>query len=380
MSAGRLQAAGPEATPAAAMPRMLIVDDDPGAVQVLGRMLEGVGALRFASSGGEALCLARAALPDLVLLDADMPGMNGFDVFRSMKAEPGLSNVPVIFVTSHREPAFEVEALGLGAADFISKPLLAEQVLARVWARLHGTAAATTLHAASGPVKLLLVDSDESALHFERVALSPMVGAVQFARGNAAALAHMACDVPDLVLAAANVEGVDGFALCRHMRTDPALHHVPLLLVGARADWRAEAHAFELGANDFVARPYSPAVLQARVRNLLRQAQRTAAARQAARQAWQALGDARVADLVATAPDAWVGVDAQGKVVLINSAASRLLGVDGPHAIGQPVPACGNEAAAALGERSPPWRVAATWCLGDGSSRVTVQRLQPGAA
>lgn len=384
MTPDRHPAAARDAT-ASPAPHMLIVDDDPGAVQILGRMLEGVGELRFASSGGEALRLARAERPDLVLLDADMPGMNGFEVFHAMKVEPDLARVPVIFVTSHREPAFEVEALGLGAADFISKPLMAEQVLARVWARLHGTevatpAAATAMPPVKGPVRLLLVDCDESALHFERVALSPMVGTVQFARGGADALAQMACEVPDLVMAAANMPGLDGFALCRHMRGDPALHEVPLLLLGARADWRAEAYAFELGANDFVARPYPPAVLQARVRNLLRQARQSAMARQAARQAWQALADARVADLVAAAADPWIGVDAQGLVVLINAAASRLVGVDPQHAIGQQLPAWRGGAAPAPGEDACERPVASTWHLGDGASRVTVMRLEdPGA-
>ena len=74
--------------------------------------------------------------PDLVLLDAEMPGMSGFEVCEALKAEPGLADVPVIFVTAHAEPAFEVAGFAIGAADFIAKPVHAELVRARVQAQL----------------------------------------------------------------------------------------------------------------------------------------------------------------------------------------------------------------------------------------------------
>jgi ABC-type nitrate/sulfonate/bicarbonate transport system substrate-binding protein len=72
----------------AAAPRILIVDDDPGTVQALDRMPDGVGELHFACSGAEPLRQARAQRPDLVLLDADMPVMNGFEVCHALKADP----------------------------------------------------------------------------------------------------------------------------------------------------------------------------------------------------------------------------------------------------------------------------------------------------
>ena len=92
--------------------------------------------MRFATNGEDALRLAREAVPDLVLLDAEMPGMSGFQVCEVLKADPALADVPVIFVTSHSEPAFEVSFLELGAADFIAKPISAPLVLARVKTQL----------------------------------------------------------------------------------------------------------------------------------------------------------------------------------------------------------------------------------------------------
>jgi diguanylate cyclase (GGDEF)-like protein len=115
---------------------ILLVDDDPGAIQLMGRILSGAGNLRFATNGEDALRLARELPPDLMLLDAEMPGMSGFQVCEALKAEPALANVPVIFVTSHSEPAFEVAGFELGAADFIAKPVSPALVRARVKTQL----------------------------------------------------------------------------------------------------------------------------------------------------------------------------------------------------------------------------------------------------
>jgi diguanylate cyclase (GGDEF)-like protein len=115
---------------------ILLVDDDPSTIQMLGRMLAEVGNLRFATSGKDALRLAHESAPDLVLLDAEMPGMSGFQILEALKADPTLEDVPVIFVTSHSEPAFELTGFELGAADFIAKPVSAPLVVARVKTQL----------------------------------------------------------------------------------------------------------------------------------------------------------------------------------------------------------------------------------------------------
>src|ERR1700693_5825425 len=115
---------------------ILLVDDDPGAIQLMGRILANVGKLVFATNGKDALRLARDSVPDLILLDAEMPGMSGFELLKTLQAESTLADVPVIFITSHIEAGFEVSALDMGAADFIAKPLRSSRVLARVRTQL----------------------------------------------------------------------------------------------------------------------------------------------------------------------------------------------------------------------------------------------------
>lgn len=128
--------------PALADARVLLVDDDPGMIQVLGRLLSGYSQLRFAMDGVQALAIAQTWQPELVLLDAEMPVMDGFEVCRRLKADPLLAEVPVIFVTQHTDARVEAAVFELGAADFVAKPVAGPALRARVamQLRLHRTA------------------------------------------------------------------------------------------------------------------------------------------------------------------------------------------------------------------------------------------------
>lgn len=116
--------------------KILLIDDDITTIGVLRQALGELGQLRFATSGGDALRLARDSVPDLVLLDVEMPGMSGFEVCAEMKRDPVLHDVPVIFITSHDGMDQELTGLALGAADFIAKPLRPALVIARARTQL----------------------------------------------------------------------------------------------------------------------------------------------------------------------------------------------------------------------------------------------------
>jgi signal transduction histidine kinase len=120
----------------AVLPDILIVDDDPGMVQALAKVLRPLGRLRFATHGHDALRRIAESVPDLVLLDAQMPGLSGFEVLDTIKADPVLAGLPVIMVTSHAEADFEQAGLDKGAADFIAKPIHPAIVQARARTQL----------------------------------------------------------------------------------------------------------------------------------------------------------------------------------------------------------------------------------------------------
>ena len=115
---------------------ILLVDDDPGLIRVMAKMLAGLGQFRFATEGESALRLVQDWRPDLLILDAELPGMSGFQICEKVKSDPSLRDIPIIFVTSHSDHDFEVRGLEIGAADFIAKPVNEALVQARVKTQL----------------------------------------------------------------------------------------------------------------------------------------------------------------------------------------------------------------------------------------------------
>lgn len=116
---------------------VLIVDDNPENLTVLGELLCERYRVRAAPSGARALQLAeQQPLPDLILLDIMMPGMNGYEVLHKLKQNPVLHDIPVIFTTAMSAEEDEQRGLTLGAVDYVTKPLKPAVVLARVSAHM----------------------------------------------------------------------------------------------------------------------------------------------------------------------------------------------------------------------------------------------------
>ena len=118
---------------------VLIVDDVPDNLSVLHDALDESGyTVLVATSGEAALQRARQALPDIVLLDAMMPGMDGFEVARRLKASPETAHIPLIFMTGLTETEHLVAALEAGGVDYVTKPIKPKEVMARMGVHLQG--------------------------------------------------------------------------------------------------------------------------------------------------------------------------------------------------------------------------------------------------
>ena len=112
---------------------VLIVDDVPDNLSVLHDALDEAGfTVLVATNGESALQRALQALPDVVLLDAMMPGMDGFEVARRLKANPATAPIPIIFMTGLTETEHVVAAFQAGGVDYVTKPIRAQEVLARI--------------------------------------------------------------------------------------------------------------------------------------------------------------------------------------------------------------------------------------------------------
>jgi putative two-component system response regulator len=135
-----------EPTHAPARPTILVVDDTPENLSLMNELLQDLYQVKVAPSGARALKIARGATPpDLILLDIMMPEMDGYAVCRELKDDPQTRDIPVIFLTALSDEADEEMGLGLGAVDYITKPISGPIVRARVKSQLQLKAAADFL-------------------------------------------------------------------------------------------------------------------------------------------------------------------------------------------------------------------------------------------
>lgn len=117
-------------------PKLLVVDDQPDNIQQLVQAFAGDYQVFMATSGEQALAVCHSNPPDLMLLDVLMPGMDGFAVCRQLQAQEATAHIPIILVTARPDAGQETHGLGLGAVDFISKPVNPAVVRARVHTHL----------------------------------------------------------------------------------------------------------------------------------------------------------------------------------------------------------------------------------------------------
>ena len=139
----------PEDSASAQRDIVLVVDDSPDTLSFLTEAVERSGATVLVAVAGEAaLALVDEITPDIILLDAVMPGMDGFETCRRLKAKPSVAAVPVIFMTGLSETEHIVQGLEAGGVDYVTKPIAPDEILARIRVHMAGARAARSLRAA----------------------------------------------------------------------------------------------------------------------------------------------------------------------------------------------------------------------------------------
>jgi two-component system cell cycle response regulator len=137
--------------------RLLIVEDSPTMRRVMRRFLEATGYLIFeAGDGEEALQVAARERPDVILLDRQIPRLDGYGVLASLREDPELGDVPVVLVTSHGEPAEVADGLTRGAHDYLRKPFEQQELVARVHAAMRTKALQDELRARNAQLERLV--------------------------------------------------------------------------------------------------------------------------------------------------------------------------------------------------------------------------------
>ncbi|WDP91668.1 MAG: response regulator [Desulfobacter sp.] len=298
--------------------KILVVDDEPENIWPLVEELEKEFEVICATSGEDALALAAAPpTPDLILLDIVMPGLDGYEILSTLKAEKKTRRIPVIFVTGKVRESEEIKGIELGAQDYITKPFSMPVVRARVRsvinlkkeedrrlllkAQLEGMNemlqqqvekkqreledARTALtnyeqkyrhlfksSPAAAPDReiVLVVDDNPENIQILIENLESDYEIICTTSGQEALDVVFGGTMPDLILLDIMMPGMDGYEVCSRLKANADTWDLPVIFVTALGQDVDEAKGLNLGGVDFITKPFSIPVVQARVKAALR--------------------------------------------------------------------------------------------------------------
>jgi two-component system cell cycle response regulator len=268
--------------------RVLVVDDILANV----RLLEAKLAAEYfdvvtALNGADALEAVSRTSPDIVLLDVMMPGLDGIEVCRRIKANPATQHVPVIMVTALDQPEDRVKGLEAGADDFLTKPvndvalfcrvkslvrlkMLTDELRSRTGGEPLRLLQADLAHVDRAPGNILVIDNGATlgerirsllcGLHEVRTAPGPREAVEVFGAGNPV----------ELVIVNLDMEGVDALRICSQLKSMEQTRQTPILIIVDPEDRQRLLRALDLGVNDYLMRPVDRQELLARVSTQLR--------------------------------------------------------------------------------------------------------------
>jgi two-component system, cell cycle response regulator len=269
--------------------RVLVVDDILSNVKLLeAKLAAEYFEVITAFNGEQALARIAAELPDIVLLDVMMPGMDGFEVCRRIKGNTKTTHIPVVMVTALDQPSDRVTGLDAGADDFLTKPVDDTALFARVRSLVRlkmmtdelrmreetgqsmGLAdAGETLFEADPTGHLLVVEDRPESVAWFRAALETKNKVADVATFDEALVRSRGGDF-DLIVVSLGIRGFDGLRLCSHLRSLAEIRNTPILVLVSEGENRKLAQALDMGVNDYLMRPVDRNELMARVRTQLR--------------------------------------------------------------------------------------------------------------
>ena len=270
--------------------RILVVDDIPTNVKLLeARLMAEYFQVLTASNGEDALALCESGQCDMVLLDVMMPGMDGFEVCRRLKANPETMHLPVVMVTALDQPEDRIKGLEAGADDFLTKPVNDLALVTRVKSlvRLKMLTDDLRMRAANGDEFAMnyhsvmedvvspdkrpnIIIVDDRAASYEKMVETLSVGNnVEVETSPNDALFRIVEGGYDLAIISLSLENFDSLRLCSHLRSLERTRVLPLIVISGNEQEEVVSRAMEIGVNDYIKRPIDKQELLARLKTQL---------------------------------------------------------------------------------------------------------------
>jgi two-component system cell cycle response regulator len=259
------------------MTRILVIEDNPANMELARYVLEAFGYTVSAAVDGETgLELARAESPDLVICDLQLPGIDGIEVAKRLKAQPALARVPLVAVTAYAMVGDRERVLAAGFDGYIAKPIDPQTFVPQIAAFLKSPAPTpmprdTSAAAAGKPMpkaraRALVLGDSPANIEQLRSLLEPNGIAVEVVSRIEEALARLAQQKPDLIISELHLHHEHGEDFYAAVKARPALKAVPFVYISSTMLRDADRlKALAAGADRFIVRPIDNALLLAEI-------------------------------------------------------------------------------------------------------------------
>jgi DNA-binding response OmpR family regulator len=230
---------------------ILLADDSPLIHRHTAPILAEAGyEVANAMDGAEALALCRARAPDLVILDIEMPEMDGYAVCSEVKGDPELGHVPVLICSSLGEAHDLERGFDAGADDYLVKPVVPEELLTRVKQLLSGTIPASR-------ERILVVDDSPALRHYVADCLARQGFEVSTAENGRIGLDKAIQLKPALIVSDYEMPEMTGFELVHALKRSPDTRNIPVIMLTARESRRDMAQMRAAGASAYLVKPFA---------------------------------------------------------------------------------------------------------------------------
>jgi len=257
--------------------KILVADDDKYSIDVLKNCLSAWGKtfLMFAvGNGKDAVNAAKIIIPDIILLDWEMPQLDGLDALKQIKSIPELLKIPVAMVTSRSGNSHIQLAFDAGASDYIKKPIDKTEALFRVQtlANLSELIRMSTFNSnpdlteADAIGLVLVVDDVFEIRQMVKQVLQKKYLIIE-AENGAEGISKAKELLPDIIISDINMPGSDGLELCKTIKSNIATSHIPIILLTAQSGLPSNIAGLEAGADSYLTKPFSAELLNAAVKN-----------------------------------------------------------------------------------------------------------------